>query len=150
MKITEMILEKEVTRLLEQWLQAQAVNQPSVGGKRPDVILTIDDFRFVIELELGAPRKMLEAVAQGYEYAQRVGADGIIGLVYPEEARRTVATQQDVVDVVTTTPVSALVLSPLLSQHFPNIALDQLASKLRDLLSRKTPSSDVGLITNML
>ncbi|MBI5714933.1 MAG: N-6 DNA methylase [Chloroflexi bacterium] len=150
MKITELTLEKEIVRLLEKWLNCTSVTQASVGGKRPDVLLDIAERRFVIELEVGGSRKMLEAVTQAFGYAQQIQVEGMIGLVYPESARRTIDDQKDILDVVQNTPIDILVIAKTFSQHFTNITLKEFARKFSELLKTKQPKADARLVTRVL
>ena len=150
MKITEPTLEKEIVRLLEKWLNCTSVTQASVGGKRPDVLLDIAERRFVIELEVGGSRKILEAVTQAFGYTQQIQVEGMIGLVYPESARRTIDDQEDILDVVQNTPIDILVIAKTFSQHFTNITLKEFARKFSELLKAKQPRADARLVTRVL
>ena len=150
MRVTEGTLEQEVAPRLAQALGAQVVTQTTTGNRRPDVILELPGSRYVVELEVGGERKLLEAISQAYEYQLRVNADGIIALVYPESSRRTVENQDDVVDIVLNTSVDALVLSPLLTQRFSGIRLEAFGGRLRDAFRTKETRVDVNLVTRVM
>lgn len=151
MRVTEETLEQEVAAIFGEIFGGDIVTQVRTSGRRkPDIVMRFAEHQFVLELELGGQRKFIEAITQGYAYAQSLDAEGIIVLVYPESARRTIAGRSDVRDIVEQTHVSALVLSPFLTRHFSEVYLRDFAEKLKATVTTKETAVDVGLVTNVL
>lgn len=150
MRVTEETLEQEIATILGVIFGGDIITQAKSGGKKPDIVIKIEDYKIVLELKIGGSIKFIEAVTQGFDYAQSLDANGIIALIYPDSARRTVSNRQDVQDIVENTPVSALVISPFLNRHFPSVTLREFADKLYSAFKSKVTTVDVGLVTNVL
>jgi hypothetical protein len=151
MRVTEETLEQEIAAILGSIFGGDIITQAkSDPRKKPDIVITIEGFKIVLELEIGGSIKFIEAVIQGHEYAQSLNANGTIALIYPESSRRTISNRQDVIDIVENTPVSALVLSPFLNRHFSGVTLREFADKVLSAFKSKVTTVDVGLVTNVL
>lgn len=150
MKVTEPTLEQEVASYLAVELGAQIITQASTRRKQPDIILILNGCRFVLELKIGGERELIQAVSQAYEYMLLVDADGLIGLVYPGNTRKTVENQEDVQDIVLNTPISALVLSPTHARNYSSLTLGEFTEKSRAFLFERMPSIDIGLVTKVM
>ena len=159
MKVTEQTLEQELARLLGEKLSVGVVTQTSIssstsklkkgsGRKQLDTLLTFPDSRIVLEVEVGK-RNLLGGVAQAVTYQEFLGADGSLVIAYPDTVRRTVETQQDVIDIVVNTKFGALVLTPFLRQNFGNILLDELCARIKKAKSEPEPT-DLNLVVNVL
>lgn len=151
MKITEETLEQEVAAIFGEIFGGDIVTQAKASARqKPDIVINFGENRFVLELELGGQKKFLEAIVQGYSYAESLNANGIIVLVYPETARRIISNREDVRDIVESSPISALVLSPFLTRHFSDIYIRDFAEKIKKAVTTKETAIDVGLVTNVL
>ncbi len=150
MRVTEETLEQEIAPLLAEWLGGEHLTQTYAEGQKPDVIIIVDKRRLVFELEIDGRSKLLEGVIQANSHKEKVKADGVIALAYPGDARREIVSRQDVIDIATGLPITAIVLTPFLNKRFADINLRELAEGIRDFLPQPTPTVDLGLVTGVL
>jgi len=149
-RVTEETLEQEIAPLLAEWLGGEHLTQTYAEGQKPDVIIIVDKRRLVFELEIDGRSKLLEGVIQANSHKEKVKADGVIALAYPGDARREIVSRQDVIDIATGLPITAIVLTPFLNKRFADIKLRELAEGIRDFLPQPTPTVDLGLVTGVL
>lgn len=159
MKLTEHTIEQELSSLLSEKLGASIITQSSfmekgyrASGKRKrkqlDTLLIFSNSKIVLEIEIGA-RNLLNGIVQAFDYEANLKADGSIVIAYPESVRRTIESQQDVIDLVTETKVNALVLTDFLKQNFSDITIDELCRRIIKAKDEPQPT-DLNLIVNVL
>jgi hypothetical protein len=132
--VTEEMLEQEVATFLANQLGSSVLTQGSLRQpqRQFDLLLQLDGDRVVVELEIGEGwRKILDGIVQADEYRERLNAVGILTGIYPPSIRRTVENREQLRQLVMTTPMQALVLTPFLREHFSSIRLPELAERLR-------------------
>ncbi len=151
MKISEETLEQEVATYLARQLSGNIITQPlSTGRTQADIILAVGDHRIVIELEIGGSSKIVEALIQAENYKDSFGADGLLAIVYPESARRTVAEQTEVVQIVENVPVQALIITPFLKDRLDGITIGRVVDRILDALTTPIKTPDLQLMTSAL
>jgi len=79
-----------------------------------------------------------------------VDADGIIAIIYPEEARKEVTKPEDVRDIAVTLHPAVMILCPFLKQYYPQISLPELAKNLKYSLSKPSLAPSVDLVVETL
>jgi hypothetical protein len=67
--------------------------------KRFDFFLLINGYKLIIELKIGSIEKLPYAISQAEDYKESVGADEVIVIIYPNEARIGVTQPKDFRDV---------------------------------------------------
>jgi len=150
-KVAEPTLGPEVANLLENFLGCKIAQQGLLPGRKQfDFFFTLDHSRVVIELEIGGWQKLPIAIAQADEYRETVSADGIIAIVYPEEARKEVTKPEDIRDIAITLRPAAVVLCPFLKHYYPQISLAELAKSLKDSLRKPLLAPSVDLVVEVL
>lgn len=150
MRVTEETLEQEIAPLLAKWLGGEHLTQTYTEGEKPDVIIIVNKRRLVFELEIDGRSKLLEGVIQANSHKEKLKADGVIAFAYPGEARRGIVSRQDVIDIATGLPITAIVLTPFLNKRFADIKLRELAEAIRGFLPQPTPAVDLSLVTDVL
>ena len=148
-RVAEPTLGPEVANLLERLLGCKIAREGVLpGGNKFDFFLILDHYRIIIELEIGGLWKLPVAMIQADEYRQQMNADGIIAIVYAEEARKEVTKPEDVADIAITLHPTVMVLCPFLKQYYPQISLPELAKSLKDSLSKPSlaPSVDLRVV----
>jgi hypothetical protein len=150
-RVCEDSLGPEVARLLEDLLGCPVAQQGVLPGRKKfDMFFDLEGHRIILELEIGAWQKLPVAVVQAEEYRGRIGADGIIALVYPETMRRDVASVTDVRALALSVPVTSIVLAPFLRDFYPQLLLSELAQKIKASLAQPMPSPSVSLVVETL
>lgn len=97
-QIAEPTLSPEGGNLLESFLGCKIAREGMLPDRKQfDFFLLLDDLKIIIELKVGGFEKLPTAISQGEDYKDIVGADGIIAIVYPEEARKEVTRPEDVI-----------------------------------------------------
>jgi len=149
-KITEPTLEQEVAAYFAKNLGGKVATQGSPeGGGGFDVLVVLPKTSLVIELEIGTKRKLVEGIIQANDYKERLGAGGIIALVYPEHIRKRVTTN-DVKELSLGVPVNGLILSPFLNKAFDEVTVPQILDVLRENIGRVKPVVAVDLVVRTL
>ncbi|MEM2079380.1 MAG: N-6 DNA methylase [Nitrososphaerota archaeon] len=105
----------------------------------------------VWELKIGkGEQKFATGVAQAYQYAQELGADGIVTVMYPEEVRRPVISQEDVRSLALKTKLKAIILTPFLTDYFERISIRDLVNRIQEAWNeykrKKTPAISPNLV----
>jgi predicted RNA methylase len=150
-KLTEQTLEQEVASIIANELNCQWITQGSVKEGQFDVLLLINDLRLVIELEIGKGfTKFGEGIVQANGYKEKLKADGIITLMYPKEARRVVASQQDVKDIALGFNPQALILSPILNYSYKEIGIVDLAKIMKAQIAKAALTVSPSLVVSAL
>ena len=76
----------------------QAIGNTMVMEKEPDILFKYEALTFVIEVKIGKPEQIgLDAVAQAYDYGRKLDTQNVIILIYPEQLRREVISNYDIV-----------------------------------------------------
>jgi len=150
-KIAEPTLSPEVANLLSSFLGCKIASEGVLPDRKQfDFFLLLDSFKIIIELKIGGFDKLPYAISQGESYKDRVGADGIIAIVYPNEARKDVTRPEDVIDVATNISPTAMVLCPFLKDYFPKISLADLADNLKKAIAKPKVAPSISLAVETL
>lgn len=150
-KIAEPTLGPEIANLLESLLGCKIAREGILPGRKQfDFFLILDHSRIIAELEIGGLQKLPIAIVQADEYRQQVDADGVIAIIYPEEARKEVTKPEDVRDIATALHPAVMILCPFLKQYYPQISLPELAKNLKYSLSKPSLAPSVDLVVQTL
>jgi len=88
-----------------------AIGNTSVQTKEPDILFKIDSENFVVEVKIGL-QKIPKAVAQGYDYANRLGTRNVVILFYPESlSGQTILDFSRLYVIAKQTKITALVMT---------------------------------------
>ncbi len=150
-QVAEPTLSPEVANLLESFLGCKIAREGILQDRKQfDFFLFLDNSKVVVELKIGGFQKLPLAITQAYDYKERIGADGIIAIVYPDEARREVTRPEDVRDIALGLRPTVMVLCPFLKDYYPQTSLAELAKNLKDSLTRPTLAPSVDLVVEAL
>jgi len=150
-RVAEPTLGPEIANLLESFLGCKIAREGLLPGRKQfNFFLFLDHSRIVAELEIGGLQKLPVAIAQADEYRQQVNADGIIAIVYPEEARKEVTKPEDVKDIALALRPTVMVLCPFLKHFYSQISLAELAKNLKDSLKKPSLAPSVDLVVETL
>lgn len=119
-------------------------------ARKLDVHFYCDSVHLVLELEIGTERRLFEAIAQADSYRESTGADGIIAVVYPEEARMPIGYPQDATDIALSIPFDAIVLAPFLRTHKRRITLPEFCTMLQAASEMPLPEPSVDTIVQAI
>ena len=91
----------------------QAMGNTKVLEKEPDILFKYENLTFVIEVKIGKPEQIgLDAVAQAYDYGRKLGTQNIIILIYPEQLRKEVISNYDILpSIALNTMISVISLT---------------------------------------
>lgn len=150
-KVTEEALEQEVASIIANQLGCQVITQGGVKKGQFDILLLINNLKFVLELEIGKGfPKFAEGIVQANGYKEGLNADGIIILMYPEQVRKNVASQQDIIDIALGFNPQALVLSPILNDSYREIGILALAKIIKTQIAKAEITVSPTLVVNAL
>jgi hypothetical protein len=150
-KLTEEALEQEVATIIASELNCQFITQGKVKKGQFDILLLINGLKLVLELEMGKGfAKFADGIVQANGYKERLKADGIITLMYPEQARKVVASQQDIKDIALGFNPQALILSPILNDSYKEIGIIALAQIIRSQIAKAEVAVSPNLVVNAL
>src|SRR4030042_3347702 len=150
-KVTEQALEQEVATIIANELNCQFITQGRVSEGQLDILLLINDLKLVLELEIGKGfAKFADGIVQANGYKERLKADGIITLMYPEQARKVVTSQQDIKDIALGLNSQALILSPILNDSYKEIGLLALAQIIKTQIAKAEITVSPNLVVNAL
>jgi len=143
MKATELSLKQELAPILGAGLNAQYVAEATIIGQKRsqlDVSYSINGQRIVLELEVGGHRKLLEGISQADGYREAAQADGTITIVYPEQSRGIIETENDVKRILYDQKFEALVLTPFQRKYYQETSLQAFIDSLRNAVSQPQPT----------
>jgi hypothetical protein len=150
-QVAEPTLSPEVANLLEGFLGCKIAREGILPDRTQfDFFLILDGSRIVVELKIGGFQKLPVAIAQAENYKERIGADGIIAVVYPDEARKNVTKPEDVRDIALGLRPTVMVLCPFLKEYYPQTSLVELTKTLKDSLAKPRLAPSVDLVVNAL
>jgi hypothetical protein len=150
-KVTEEALEQEVASIIANQLGCQWATQGGVKKGQFDILLFINDLKFVLELEIGKGfPKFAEGIVQANGYKERLNADGIVILMYPEQVRKIVTSQQDITDIALGFNPQALILSSILNDSYKEINIVTLAQILKAQAAKAILTVSPNLVVNAL
>ena len=150
-QVAEPTLSPEVANLLESFLGCKIAREGILPDRKQfDFFLILDGSKIVVELKIGGFQKLPLAIAQAEDYKERIGADGIIAVVYPEEARKEVTKPEDVRDIALGLRPTVMVLCPFLKDYYPQISLAELTKTLKDSVAKPTLAPSVDLVVHAL
>jgi len=150
-QVAEPTLSPEVANLLESFLGCKIAREGILQDRKQfDFFLILDSSKVVVELKIGGFEKLPLAIAQAEDYKESIGADGIIAIVYPNEARKTVTKPEDVRDIALGLRPSVMVLCPFLKDYYPQTSLAELAKNIEESLTKPTLAPSVDLVVEAL
>jgi len=161
-KITEETLEQEVATYLQKELekeglecdlitQATPISIKKRKGEQLDILLIIENHKLVIELEIGKSwTQFAHGIAQAHSYKDHLGADGILTIMYPEEARRIAVTQEEIIKVALNYKPQVLLLTPFLNDFQREMSLPLLIELLKSKIKAPKPSVSIPLVVHTL
>lgn len=150
-EVAEPTLSPEVANLLEGFLGCKIAREGILQDRKQfDFFLVLDGSKIIVELKVGGLQKLPYAIAQAEGYKESVGADGIVAIVYPEEARRKVTKPEDVRDIALMTRPTVMVLCPFLKDYYPQTSLAELAKNIKDSLAKPKLAPSVDLVVQTL
>ncbi len=150
-QVAEPTLSPEVANLLESFLGCKIAREGILQDRKQfDFFLILDSSKVVVELKIGGFEKLPLAIAQAEDYKESIGADGIIAIVYPNEARKTVTNPEDVRDIALGLRPSVMVLCPFLKDYYPQTSLAELAKNIEQSLTKPTLAPSVDLVVEAL
>jgi len=150
-KVAEPTLSPEVASLLESFLGCKIAREGILQDRKQfDFFLILDTSKVIVELEIGGFQKLPIAIAQAEDYKERIGAEGIIAIVYPDEARKEVTRPEDVKDIALGLRPAVMVLCPFLKDYYPQISLAELAKNLKYSLTKPRLAPSVDLVVQGL
>jgi hypothetical protein len=150
-QVAEPTLSPEVANLLESFLGCKIAREGILQDRKQfDFFVILDNLKIIVELKIGGFQKLPVAIAQAEDYKERIGADGIIAVVYPDEARKEVTRPDDVTDIALGLRPTVMVLCPFLKDYYPQISLAELAKNLKDSLTKPTLAPSVDLVVEAL
>jgi len=150
-QVAEPTLSPEVANLLEGFLGCKIAREGILPDRSQfDFFLFLDSSKVVVELKIGGFQKLPIAIAQAEDYKEKIGADGIIAVVYPDEARKEVTKPEDVRDIALGLRPTVMVLCPFLKEYYPQTSLAELAKNLKDSLAKPTLAPSVDLVVEAL
>jgi hypothetical protein len=150
-QVAEPTLSPEVANLLEGFLGCKIAREGILPDRKQfDFFLLLDGSRIVVELKIGGFQKLPLAIAQAEDYKERIGADGVIAVVYPDEARKEVTKPEDVRDIALGLRPTVMVLCPFLKEYYPQTSLAELTKNLKDSLAKPTLAPSVDLVVEAL
>lgn len=111
-KIEERTLYEPIISYLKE-LGFQAIGNTMVMKKEPDILFKYEALTFVIEVKIGKTEQIgLDAVAQAYDYGRKLNTQNVIILVYPEQLRREVISNYDIIpNIALNTRISVISLT---------------------------------------
>jgi len=153
-RVTEDSLKPDIKDLAEQILGKGCVTEvinPERG--KPDICVRVAQYTLVIEVKIGGPQKVIDAIAAAAKHTQQVRADGSLALVFREDVRlrfsqsKLLFASERISKMVREAPVFALALTPFWSARFTGT----LPSLWRELAARATsPRTDPTLLVDAL
>jgi hypothetical protein len=151
LKVTEEALEQEVASIIAHKLNCQWITQGGVKKGQFDVLLLINNLKFVLELEIGKGfPKFVQGIIQANGYKEKLKADGIVILMYPEQVRKNVASQQDIIDLALAFNPQALILSSTLNDSYREINIVKLAQIIKSHIAKAVITVSPNLVVNAL
>jgi hypothetical protein len=150
-QVAEPTLSPEVANLLESFLGCKIAREGILQDRKQfDFFVILDSLKIVVELKIGGFQKLPVAIAQAEDYKERIGADGIVAIVYPDEARKEVTRPDDVRDIALGLRPTVMVLCPFLKDYYPQVSLAELAKNLKGSLTKPTLAPSVDLVVEAL
>ena len=150
-QVAEPTLSPEVANLLESFLGCKIAREGILSDRKQfDFFLVFDGSKIVVELKIGGFQKLPLAIAQADDYKEKIGADGIIAIVYPDEARKVVTKPEDVRDIALGFRPTVMVLCPFLKDYYPQTSLAELTKNLKDSIAKPTLAPSVDLVVHAL
>jgi len=150
-QISETTLSPEVGNLLESFLGSKIAREGVLPNRKKfDFFLFLNDYKVIIELKIGGFEKLPYAISQAESYKEKVGADGVIAIVYPDEARRVVTRPEEVRDIASDLQATVMVLTPFLKDYYPHISLVELATRLKAAIAEPKLAPSVDLVVDTL
>lgn len=116
----------------------EAFGETKVIQVHPDIIFKIDSISFVIEVKIGEPKIGLKAVAQASDYANKLGTNNIIILIYPNLIRNQMVLSSEMLDnIVLHDKVHGLILTDYLTKFIVSDTINIFDLLKSAIISRK-------------
>ena len=149
--VAEPTLSPQVAKLLQSLLGCEVASEGVLADKKQfDFFLIVNGYKIIVELKIGGLQKLPGAIAQAEEYKEKIGAAGVIVIVYPEEARKDVTKPEDVALIASNMHPSVTVLCPFLKEYYPKISLAELAINIKESLAKPKVAPSVSLVVETL
>ena len=150
-KVTEETLEQEVAPIIANKIGCQWITQGGLEKGQLDILLLINGLKFVLELEIGKGfQKFAQGIVQANLYKEKLKADGIIILMYPEQVRKNITAQQDIIDIALSFNPQALILSSILNDSYREISIVKLAQIIKSYVEKAVLTVSPNLVVNAL
>jgi len=161
-KITEEALEQEIANylkdeILKEGLSCELVTQVKPlalrrkHGGQLDILLIIEKKKLVIELEIGKSwGQFAHGIAQAYDYKEILDADGILTIMYPEEVRKIISSQEQIYELILNYSPKVLLLTPFINDFRDEIPLPNLVNLLIEKIKDAKPSVSIRLVVHTL
>jgi len=152
-KVEERTLYPAIVNYLKS-LGFEAIGESSIidkGKKRhPDILFKYNNEVFVVEVKIGLKSEgFLNAIAQAYDYANKLGTKNIIILNYPENVRQTIHSFERIDNLALDTEVQASVLTEFWTKSLTCTPRD-LFVQIKTMLSLKKQEIDFKTIVKLI
>jgi Holliday junction resolvase len=138
-----------VQYLKEQGFDAIGETKFADNQTRPDILFDYAGQKFVVEVKLDDVKVALDATAQAYKYAQKLGTNNFIVLIFPKSLRKEHITgQEKLKEFVITTPIFAYVATEKWSQNIQKISFIDFVKKLKEKFVAEKPTIDFNTVVN--
>ncbi len=101
----------------------------TIIGEAPDLVVRLNDYKFVIEVKIDSEAKLLEDIPRAHRKALAINAHGAISMLFPSRVREI---HPDLLDK--TAPsleiTTAILLLPWASDKWEHITLNEFAKKI--------------------
>jgi len=148
-KIEERTLYPPIISYL-QTIGFEAIGECTVIKKHPDIFFQFGSLSFVVEVKIGKREFGTKAVAQAYDYAQKLKTKNIIILFYREEYRgQTILLPEIVSTIALEKKVKALILTDFWTEAVEIKPVDLFADLKRKIVE-KTKKIDFNTTVNLI
>jgi predicted RNA methylase len=153
-KIEERSVYEHIANFLRERFNAKVLTEGGVGSGYVDVIFSFDSLPFVMEVKLGRKEKKLaEAVAQGYKYAQSINTRNIIALILTQlsPGQEILIEKLDKLQsIILSGKVEGYVHTEYLEKWVENVTLQQVLEEIYERTSKKEREVDFNSVVKAI
>jgi frataxin-like iron-binding protein CyaY/predicted metallopeptidase len=153
-KIEERSVYDHIANFLREKFNAKVLTEGGVGSGYVDVIFSFDSLPFVMEIKLGRKEKKLaEAVAQGYKYAQSINTRNVIALVLTQlsSGQEILIEKLDKLQsIILGSKVEGYVHTEYLEKWVENITLQQVLEEIYERTIKKEREVDFNSVVKAI
>jgi len=153
-KIEERSVYDHIANFLREKFNAKVLTEGGVGNGYVDVIFSFDSLPFVMEVKLGRKEKKLaEAVAQGYKYAQSINTRNVIALVLTQlsPGQEILIEKLDKLQsIILGSKVEGYVHTEYLEKWVENITLQQVLEEIYERTIKKEREVDFNSVVKAI